>query len=619
MLLHYITRTNSEDILFFLSLSVAFIPFLSTVKHISAVISFIFLLILALAVFLHFKKILLPVWIINLFSVFLLLLPFLSFSTEDIVLPSVEALTVILAIRFIGKKTAREYLQIFLLCLLLLGGSTLFDISWIFILRLQIMLILTLLAILMLTYIKETNELKIHYKELLHLLKYAIFISIFAVPLSIIFFFVLPRTPNPLIDIGFTKAKTGFSSTVNLGSVALIEEDKTIVMRVRMRKIPEQFLYWRVISFDKFDGKNWHRTLTNSSKTNIKGDKITYTVMLEPSTEQYLPVLDYPLTVFLKNLTYEYPGVFKAGFVIEKSIRYDATSFINATVEESMPDMHYLQLPNLSEKIRNLTDQITTNASDKEEIALKIMKFLSQYQYSLKNLPKGSNPVDDFLFNKKSGNCEYFATSMALMLRLKGIPSRVVAGFRGGTYNQIGGYYIIRASDAHLWVEAWINGKWTRYDPSGRVIRKTESVVFHFLDYLWNSVIINYDLQTQIKLAKSIKIPDIKFDKTFLLIPASLLIIFIFIKIYKNIRLQKDPLRRFFDIMKKLGYKRKQSQGLEEFVSTIQDEAIKEKARRFVDMYQQIYFKDKDFTKEDLRKLRNILGQINESFKSPRS
>jgi len=134
----------------------------------------------------------------------------------------------------------------------------------------------------------------------------------------------------------------------------------------------------------------------------------------------------------------------------------------------------------------------------------------------LKNLPKGDNPVEDFLFKKKSGNCEYFATTMALMLRIKGIPSRVVGGFKGGTYNSFGNYYIVRASDAHLWVEAWINGQWIRFDPSGKIPRPVEPVIFHLIDYLWNSIVVDYDVRAQMKLAKSIKTPHISFNRNFL-------------------------------------------------------------------------------------------------------
>lgn len=121
------------------------------------------------------------------------------------------------------------------------------------------MLIFTIFAILLLTYIKEIKEESINFERLLNLMKIAIFISIAAIPLSAFFFIILPRTPVPLMDVGFTKTKTGFSSTVNLGSIRDIEEDRTIVMRIKMNKLPEKELYWRVITFDTFNGKVWQK------------------------------------------------------------------------------------------------------------------------------------------------------------------------------------------------------------------------------------------------------------------------------------------------------------------------------------------------------------------------
>ena len=67
-----------------------------------------------------------------------------------------------------------------------------------------------------------------------------------------------------------------------------------------------------------------------------------------------------------------------------------------------------------------------------------------------------ADPIAYFLFERKRGHCEYFASSMAVMLRAVGIPSRVVTGFRGGEFNDLTGSYIIRARDAHAWVEAYI-------------------------------------------------------------------------------------------------------------------------------------------------------------------
>ncbi|MCS7163509.1 MAG: DUF3488 and transglutaminase-like domain-containing protein [Thermodesulfovibrio sp.] len=617
MHLQSITLNKVKDYIFFLSILIAAISFTSIFPHISPYVNFLFVLILIFSIFLHLKNVFLPEWVLNIISIILIVFPFLGLSSNDILMPSIESLTLILSVRFLGKKTSREYFQIYLLSMLLLGGSSLFDISWMFLIRLILMLILTIFAMLLLTYVKEVGNDFIGLERLLNLMNFAIFIAIVSIPLSAFFFIILPRTPVPLVDIGLSKAKTGFSSTVNLGSIREIEEDNNIVMRVKMKQIPEKELYWRVITFDTFDGRVWQKKLFEMSKSSIYGEKISYTIILEPLTEKYLPTLDYPVSVSTKNLIYEYPGTYKIAFSLEKTMKYDAVSFINYKLTESNPSSIYLKIPpNITEKIKTLTNNITSQASNKKEIAESIIRFLSNYQYSLKDLPVGENSIEEFLFNKKKGNCEYFATAMVLMLRIKDIPARVVGGFRGGTYNSFGGYYIIRASDAHLWVEAWIDGQWLRFDPSGKISRKTENIVFYFIDYIWNSIVLDYDIRSQLRLVKSIKIPKFEFNIKLFLIPFLVLVLYGSFKFYRYMKKTREPLNRFFSIMKKYGFERRGYQGLEEFVSMISDKNLREKAENFVKLYEEIYFKDKKINKEDYKKLKVLLDILNESRKS---
>ncbi|MCS7214589.1 MAG: DUF3488 and transglutaminase-like domain-containing protein [Thermodesulfovibrio sp.] len=616
--MRYITLNRAENYIFFLSFFIATVSFTAIIPHISSYVNFAFILIMILSILLHVKKISPPIWILNAISVFLIIMPFLTLSHEDILLPSIESLTLILSIRFLTKKTSREYLQIYLLSLLLLGSSSLFDISWIFFLRLLIMLILTVFAILLLAYMKELTEGSIDFTILLSLMKLAIFISVLSIPLSAFFFIILPRTPFPLMDIGFSpKTKTGFSSTVNLGSIREIEEDNTIVMRVKIKQLPDEELYWRIITFDTFDGNAWQRKFFKSDRIKIRGERIDYTIILEPLTENYLPTLDYPIDVFTKNIVYEYPGSYRVIFSSGKALKYDATSRIKYQIYEDRPSEVYLSLPyNISDRVRMLTEQITSKAVNQRDTVESILNFLSNYQYSLRDLPVGDNSIEDFLFNKKKGNCEYFATAMAIMLRIKGIPARVVGGFKGGTYNSIGGYYVVRASDAHLWVEAWLDGKWLRFDPSGKFIQTREFFFFHIIDYLWNSIVLEYDIKAQFRLAKSIKIPKIEFNLWILILPFFLILIYSFLKVYRHVKLMRDPLNRFFSIMKKYGYERKKNQGLEEFISTIDKLPLKQKAEWFVKEFQDIYFKDRKIEKEDLKKLKIILERLNEAGKS---
>jgi transglutaminase-like putative cysteine protease len=89
-----------------------------------------------------------------------------------------------------------------------------------------------------------------------------------------------------------------------------------------------------------------------------------------------------------------------------------------------------------------------------------------QFSYSLEALPidSDSDPVEDFVFRRKAGHCQYFASALALMLRSVGIPSRLAAGFKGGE-ELPNGQFRVEKRFAHVWVEAWIeNRKWMTYD-----------------------------------------------------------------------------------------------------------------------------------------------------------
>jgi hypothetical protein len=119
------------------------------------------------------------------------------------------------------------------------------------------------------------------------------------------------------------------------------------------------------------------------------------------------------------------------------------------------------------------------------------------------------DPLAHFLFERKKGHCEYFASSMAVMLRTVGIPSRVVTGFQSGVYNPITHMQVVRASDAHSWVEAWIAGRgWTTYDPTpfdpsagAAGVMARLSLFFDAAEQFWQDWVVSYDLDRQVVLA----------------------------------------------------------------------------------------------------------------------
>jgi hypothetical protein len=95
------------------------------------------------------------------------------------------------------------------------------------------------------------------------------------------------------------------------------------------------------------------------------------------------------------------------------------------------------------------------------------MEFLRSqpFEYTLTPPALGSQAVDEFLFETREGFCEHYASALTVLLRAAGVPARVVMGYQGGEFNAVGGYYIVRQSDAHAWTEAWLEDEgWVRVD-----------------------------------------------------------------------------------------------------------------------------------------------------------
>ena len=146
--------------------------------------------------------------------------------------------------------------------------------------------------------------------------------------------------------------------------------------------------------------------------------------------------------------------------------------------------------------------------------AERIQEYLSdpdRFVYSLTAVQMDSSldPVEDFLINHRTGNCEYFASAMTLMLRSQGIPARLVNGFKGGYTNDIDGTFEVQQMHAHTWVEAYINDQWKTFDPTptARSISvasmapelKPLADLKMWLNELWSRFVLNVSLEEQKK------------------------------------------------------------------------------------------------------------------------
>jgi transglutaminase-like putative cysteine protease len=364
-------------------------------------------------------------------------------------------------------------------------------------------------------------------------------------------FFVMPRmSAGYLGEYSFgNDLSTGFSDHVQLGQIGQIQQSNSVVMHVQIDgdTVGRYDLHWRGVSLSDFDGRTWsnpryqsilkreldktfaipgtHAALKSYvMQSQLRENLIHYRVLMEPiGTNVFF------LAPWARSLKGEYTllSIDSGGAVYDADnsrpiTRYEAASDIaTPTPTELRMAQHehssrmtqiYLQLPPLDPRIPQLAQQITKSSTNDFDKAAAIESYLkTRFGYTLV-LPRSSakDPIANFLFERKQGHCEYFASSMAVMLRTIGIPSRVVNGFRSDEFNDLTGNYVVRAKDAHSWVEAYFPGYgWQMFDPTpagGGGVPQGWGRLALYVDAMasfWRDWIVSYDSTHQYVLGQT--------------------------------------------------------------------------------------------------------------------
>ncbi len=356
--------------------------------------------------------------------------------------------------------------------------------------------------------------------------------------IAAILFFVIPRVEQATLPLRaqFSRIVTGFSDRVDLGSFGDIESDKTVVMRVQFRDdgtnpnaLPN--LRWRGIVYDNFDGRTWsvgrpdRRVLPRSPGGQFilgtprgRGPVVRQDVYLDPIGTDIIFAAPRPLRLDVRagaiNLddmgTVSVPTeAARLHYVVDSELEVPPppgtrVSAAGAALVDNERE-RFLQLPNMPPDIARLAREVTATSRDPLEAANRLTLFLAtNYTYSLSKKETNRNPLQEFLFHRKSGNCEYFSAALAVMLRSLGIPARVVGGFQRGEWNPYGRYFMVRLSDAHAWVEAYFDGLgWVTFDPSPRMQPEPRTGPWAFAMQLdaarmrWYRYVVNWSSQDQ--------------------------------------------------------------------------------------------------------------------------
>ena len=163
-----------------------------------------------------------------------------------------------------------------------------------------------------------------------------------------------------------------------------------------------------------------------------------------------------------------------------------------------------LRHPDQSDRLREWLDQELAGIEEQLEQARRLEQFfLANFTYEI-GAPTLSrlNPIDDFIFEERRGHCERYASAMALLMRMQGIPSRVMLGYVPGKPNWMTGWVNIRASDAHAWAEGWFPDiGWVQFEPTPRASMDLSISPFRefldALDVVWYVNIVNFDVPAQ--------------------------------------------------------------------------------------------------------------------------
>jgi transglutaminase-like putative cysteine protease len=358
---------------------------------------------------------------------------------------------------------------------------------------------------------------------------------------------------------------TGFAEQIQLGGHGILRENPRVVMRIETPGgAPPAASRFRGVAFDHYQDGRWSRTQlgvaapsptaqrpsaerplahhhgyhfleptldAEASLASLAGARRSE-IFLEPldTAVLFVPGPGRPLAVTLPPSWYfTTPWPLLAGPDDELIVRSRLGS-LHYTVYSSPqgpepnraspsapppPELSpYLQVPaNLPPRLKQLAQKVTTGINHPHQRALALVHYLqTHYAYTtqLQGSP-GQEPLDVFLFERKRGHCEYFASALAMMLRSLNIPSRSVNGYLGGEWNEYGRYLVVRQQHAHSWVEAYLPGVgWVTYDPTplsallpppGGLLYRARKLT-DSLEMSWNKYILEYDLRTQQRLSE---------------------------------------------------------------------------------------------------------------------
>ncbi|HEX4509031.1 MAG TPA: DUF3488 and transglutaminase-like domain-containing protein, partial [Burkholderiaceae bacterium] len=397
-------------------------------------------------------------------------------------------------------------------------------------------------------------------------------------PVMIVLFLLFPRV-GPLWALPADNARTGLSEHLRLGGVAELASDDSIAMRLKFDgPVPlPAHLYFRGPVLTDTDGRDWTAATLLDSRTHaddlpwshvrVHGLPVRYTLSLEPTQLTWLPLLDLtpppdaidesgaPVQAAVAlmdgppiRVLSDVDGQWRTRQPVAQRLRFAGRAWFDASMDASAAPSELarnLALPaNAHLRTRAWAQrwalEHTEPGSRRDPRALVESLYrhigTAGYTYTLSPGSYEGDPIDEFWLDRRLGFCEHFATAFTVVLRAMGIPARVVTGYQGMDAKPQDGWWIVRQSNAHAWVEYWTPGRgWVRADPTaavapdrilrGQAMRPAPGVVGSAIDAMspnllerlrdlrerldnrWNEWVVRFDRNSQYDLMRHAGIP----------------------------------------------------------------------------------------------------------------
>ncbi|HEV2227630.1 MAG TPA: DUF3488 and transglutaminase-like domain-containing protein [Steroidobacteraceae bacterium] len=302
-----------------------------------------------------------------------------------------------------------------------------------------------------------------------------------ALPLAVLLFLFFPRLAGSFWAVPRgEEALSGLSDTMSPGSIGKLTTSYDVAFRARFagELPPPERRYWRGPVLHDFDGSTWSRGYggwRTGHTREFDGPAYRYRVALEPSRHRWWFALDTPAESPDPNVTLTHDYELLAARPVSDLTSFEALSYTAGRSAAPLTDGERREdtfLPRGNPRSRALARELRAGASTDAAFVTAALGYLrgGGFVYSLEPEQLGSDEIDDLLFRTRTGFCGHYASAFAVLMRAAAVPARVVTGYLGGEWNPIGGYLVVRQSDAHAWVEVWLEGRgWTRVDPTAVV------------------------------------------------------------------------------------------------------------------------------------------------------